>query len=245
MDCKLSILYEDSDVLVVNKRAGCIVHGDGRSNERTLADEVVAGHPDIKTVGEPWQALDGTTIYRPGIVHRLDRDTSGVMIVAKTQVSYESLKKQFQNREVIKTYRAFVYGNIKEDSGVIDKPIAKSRKDFRLWSAQPGARGRSREAVTEYSVLKRGEGVVYLELIPKTGRTHQLRVHLKAIHHPIVCDPLYAPNRPYLLGFARTALHAHTITFADQKGKSVSFAAPLPDDFSAALSEMEKTQQDS
>lgn len=235
---RLDSVYEDDRVLVINKPAGLVVHSDGRTNEITLADILLEAYPDTKNVGEPWTAPDGTVIYRPGIVHRLDRDTSGVLVIAKTQESYEYLKKQFQNRDIKKVYNAFVYGNIKEDSGVIDKPIGKSKKDFRQWSAQPGARGLQREAVTEFTVLKRGKDVVYLELRPKTGRTHQLRVHLKAIHHPIVCDALYAPHRSCLLGFERLALHARSITFSPNEGEERTIEAPLPGDFERGLADM-------
>lgn len=235
---KLPRIYEDEDVLVINKPAGLMVHGDGRTEEETLADYIVSEYPHLREVGEPWVNPDGSVIPRPGIVHRLDRDTSGVIVIAKTQESYEYLKKQFQEREIQKVYNAFAYGSIKEDVGVIDKPIAKSKKDFRMWSAQPGARGKSREALTEYKVIKRGTDVVFLELYPKTGRTHQLRVHLKAIHHPIVCDALYAPNRPCVLGFGRVALHAKRITFTLPNGQKRVCEADFPEDFEKALAEL-------
>jgi 23S rRNA pseudouridine1911/1915/1917 synthase len=233
---KIEILYENEDVLVVNKPAGLVVHADGRTKETTLADILLEIRPEIKEVGEPWTAQDGTVMYRPGIVHRLDRDTSGVLVVAKNQEAYLFLKKQFQEHTIQKVYNAFVYGNIKEDKGKIDKPIAKSKKDFRMWSAQPGARGEAREAVTEFKVLKRGGEYVYLELRPKTGRTHQLRVHLKAIHHPIVHDSLYAQNRPNLLGFSRLALHARAISFELPNHEKITVEAPFPEDFAKAIS---------
>ena len=234
----LDILYEDDRVLVINKPAGLVVHPDGRTKETTLADMLVETYPDMKMVGEPWTAPTGEVIYRPGIVHRLDRETSGVLVIAKTQESYEYLKKQFQDHTVKKVYNAFVYGNIKEDAGVIDKPIGKSKGDFRQWSAQPGSRGLHREAITEFTVLKRGADVAYLELRPKTGRTHQLRVHLKAIHHPILCDALYAPNRPSLLGFNRTALHARSITISLKEGEEKTFEAPFPEDFKEGIAQL-------
>ncbi len=231
----LDILYEDTGVLAVNKPAGLVVHSDGRTEEVTLADLLVEMYPKIKNVGEPWEDPKGKVIYRPGIVHRLDRDTSGVLLVAKDQKTYLYFKKQFQDRKISKTYHAFAYGNIKEDEGVIDKPIGKSKKDFRQWSAQPGARGTLREAVTEFKVLRRVDQYVFLELCPKTGRTHQLRVHLKAIHHPILCDNLYAPNRECGLGFDRLALHARSINFSTPDGKDHSIEAPYPEDFQKAL----------
>ena len=235
MDQELDILYEDKNLFVINKPAGLMVHSDGRTKERTLADILMEKYPEIKEVGEPWTTPAGENIYRPGIVHRLDRDTSGVLIIARDQETFLFLKEQFKKRNIKKKYHAFVYGNIKEDDGAIDKPIGKSKKDFRQWSAQPGSRGIQREATTEFTVLKRSGEYTYLELSPKTGRTHQLRVHLKAVHHPIVCDKLYAPNRPCALGFLRLALHARYIDFSDLKGKILTVEAPFPEDFRNAL----------
>ncbi len=238
MDQKLDILYKDKHLFVVNKPAGLMVHSDGRTKEKTLADILVEEYPDIKEVGEPWTTPAGEKIYRPGIVHRLDRDTSGVLIIARDQEMFLFLKEQFKERNIKKKYHAFVYGNIKEDEGTINKPIGKSRKDFRQWSAQPGNRGIQREAITEFKVLGRGGEYTYIELSPKTGRTHQLRVHLKATHHPIVCDKLYASNRPCMLGFSRLALHARYIAFPDPKGKIITVEAPLTEDFQIALARL-------
>jgi 23S rRNA pseudouridine1911/1915/1917 synthase len=180
-------------------------------------------------------------------VHRLDRETSGVLVIAKNQQSFEHLKAQFQNRETEKIYNTFVYGVIELPEGrteeVIDRPIGKSTKDFRMWSAQRGARGELREAVTEYKVLKvlekaqgnKENGYSYLEVKPKTGRTHQIRVHFKAINHPVVGDSLYAPKRGYALGFKRLALHSRMLTFKTIDNKTLSIEAPLPEDFENAL----------
>ena len=233
------IIFEDDALLVLNKPAGLMVHGDGRSDEATLADWLLEHYPDIKDVGEPWENQKGEVIYRPGIVHRLDRDTSGIMLVAKTQELFDYLKVLFQEHKIQKTYNAFAYGNLKEDIGIIDKPIGKSTQDFRQWSAMPGARGTKREAQTEFKVLDRKDGIVYLELKPKTGRTHQLRVHLKAIHHPIVCDKLYAKGKECLLGLGRVALHASLIEFQLPNGTEVVYKAQPPTDFENALAEMQ------
>ncbi len=236
---KPTIIFEDDDVLVINKPSGLVVHGDGRTKEATLADWVLETYPAMRDVGETGRAQDGEVILRPGIVHRLDRETSGVMILAKTQAAFEFLKVQFKERTAEKTYRAFVYGQPKEDEGEIDRPIGKSASDFRKYSAQRGARGVLRKAHTLWKVLVRfeedGEKYTYMELSPKTGRTHQLRVHLKAINLPIVCDELYAPKHECALGFARTALHAHTLTLTLPSGKLTTFEAPLPDDFMHAI----------
>lgn len=232
------VLYEDDRVLVINKPAGLMVHRDGRSDEITLAELIAKRYPDMKEVGEPWTAQGGDVIYRPGIVHRLDKETSGVLVIAKTQEAYLYLKEQFQERKIAKIYNAFAHGNIKEDEGVIDKPIGKSRSDFRRWSAQPGARGLFRDAVTEFTVVKRGKDAVFLELRPRTGRTHQIRVHLKAIHHPIIGDELYAPGRPRPLGLSRCALHARSITLALSESDIRTFETPLPEDMAQALAQL-------
>lgn len=226
---QLTILYEDADVLVVNKPAGLIVHADGRTNEPTLVDWLLEKYPNIKGVGEHDE------VERSGIVHRLDRETSGAMVVAKTQKAYDFLKKQFQSRNVEKIYNAFVYGRVKNDEGVIDRPIARSKRGGATWSATRGKKGKEREAVTEYKVLKRWDSYSFVELRPLTGRTHQLRVHLKAINYPVVCDKLYAPNRSCALGFNRLALHARSLTLALPSGEEIKIEAPYPKDFEKAL----------
>jgi 23S rRNA pseudouridine1911/1915/1917 synthase len=226
-----TILYEDNSLLVINKPAGLVVHSDGKTNEPNLVDWLLSKYPEIKNVGEPGRDSQGKEILRSGIVHRLDRDTSGVMLVCKTNEAFEYLKTQFKNKEIQKTYRAFVFGEIKNDKGVINRPIGRSSTDFRRWSAQRGARGEMREAVTEYKVLARGKGYSYLEVYPKTGRTHQIRVHLKAVNNPLVSDTLYTPNRENELGFKRLALHSYKIAFTDLNGEKKEVEAPLPNEF--------------
>lgn len=234
----IPILYQDSDIIAINKPAGLVIHADGRTEEATLTDWIAEQFPQTKGVGEPITLSSGEVIDRPGIVHRLDRDTSGVMLVALTQKGFEHLKAQFQDRTMEKKYNAFVYGIMKEEEGTIDRPIARSRKDFRLWSAQRGGRGEAREAVTDYTVLNRLEsiGATFIEASPQTGRTHQIRVHFKAISHPVVADPLYAPKQKPLLGFKRLALHARSITFKSLENKEITVEAPYPADFEFALS---------
>jgi len=239
------ILKEEADYLILDKPAGLIVHPDGRTKESTLCDFILDKYPEVEGVGEPMilkkDNEEGTLIDRPGIVHRLDRDTSGVILVARTQKGFEYLKKQFKGHLVQKTYHAFVYGNIKEDVFVIDSPIGKSRKDFRQWSANSNARGKIRDAVTDFKVLQRSSNkeTTLIEAKPKTGRTHQIRVHLHSIYHPIVADSLYAPARDTLLGFKRVALHAMNIEFIDLTGRNVSCDAEYPGDFKEAISVFE------
>jgi 23S rRNA pseudouridine1911/1915/1917 synthase len=243
----IPILYKSKDMIAINKPAGLVVHGDGRTEEKTLVDWIIEKYPDAKEVGEPIALTSGEAIHRPGIVHRLDRDTSGVMLVALTQEGFNHLKRQFQDRSLEKKYHAFVYGIMSEDDGVIDRPIARSRKDFRLWSAQRGGRGEARSAVTHYKVLNRiefkddaplADGATFIEASPKTGRTHQIRVHFKALNHPVVGDTLYAPKREPILGFKRLALHAREITFENMENEEITIQAPYPEDFSLALSKV-------
>jgi 23S rRNA pseudouridine1911/1915/1917 synthase len=257
------VLKEDRNFLIINKPAGLVVHPDGKTIEPTLCDWIVQNYPKIKGVGEPSKGSDGTLLDRPGIVHRLDRETSGVLVIAKTQESFEFLKQSFQTRDVQKTYNTFVWGLVKEDKGTIDRPIGRSKTDFKKWSAERFARGDLRPAVTDYKVLLRktftegeekggGEETVklspkdsknskiplnftFVEVYPKTGRTHQIRVHFKAINHPVVGDSLYAPNHPQMLGFKRLALHSRHISFTSLDGKRIEVEAPLPSDFQAAL----------
>ena len=235
----VEILYEDKDILAINKPSGLVVHSDGKTAEKTLVDWIILKYPKIKKVGESWTTPSGEIIYRPGIVHRLDRETSGVMLVAKTQKGFENLKKQFQEHKIEKVYHAFTYGEMKNDSGTIDRPIARSKKDFRMWSAQRGARGEPREAITDYKVITRANGYSFVHVFPKTGRTHQIRVHFKAINYPLVSDSLYAPKRKNerknRLGLERVALHSYGITFTDLKDKSHTVTAPYPGDFEKAF----------
>ncbi len=242
-----SIIFEDADVLVINKPAGLIVHSDGRTEEPSVASWVLEKYPALSEVGEAWQSPQGESVPRPGIVHRLDRDTSGVMILAKTPEAYTFLKEQFQDRTTEKTYRAFVYGHPSEDSGTIEAEIVRIRSTPPRWGVKREGEERThRAAVTDWRVLGRftdpqtGEKVGYMEASPKTGRTHQIRVHFKYMNHPVIADKLYAANQPPLLGFTRHALHALSLAITLPSGERRSFEAPLPKDFSAALESLEQ-----
>lgn len=237
MNMNISVLYEDDDVLVINKPSGLLVHNDGRSNEETVVDWFLSRAPEARGVGEEGFAQNGTLLERSGVVHRLDKDTSGVLILAKNQNVFVHLKEQFHDRHTKKEYRAFVYGTMKEKWGTIDRPIGRSSKDFRLRSAQRGAKGTLRDAVTDWELVGQNDVYAYLKLFPKTGRTHQIRVHLKAINRPVVCDELYAPEslrQSDNLGFTRLALHAHKITITLPSGEEATFIAPQPEDFENA-----------
>lgn len=242
----IEILFENDDVLVVNKPAGLFVHGDGVKTDSTLVDWFLERNPQSQGVGEPRIGRDNKEIERSGVVHRLDKDTSGVLVLAKNQVAFEYLKQQFKDRQVKKIYRAFVYGFVNERWGTIDRPIGRSARDFRLRSAERGAKGHLREAVTNWECIGKGEyegdSFSYMKLMPKTGRTHQLRVHLKAVDRPIVCDPLYAGKRVEQsnnLGLGRLALHAHELCLTLPGGSEERFIAPLPQDFIEAADRLE------
>ena len=248
----MEILHEDNNLLVINKPAGISVHRDGKVDEHTIAEMVLEHAPALIDVGEPLRIEHKgflIEIPKPGIVHRIDKDTSGVLVIAKTNEMFYELKDQFMNRTVSKTYHALVHGWPKEQHGTILEPIGRSRSDVRKWACGRSARGELREASTEYTVLARyssedredkGSGSTeidtcsYLEIHPKTGRTHQIRVHMKYINHPLVCDELYAPDKPHHLGFERLALHARNITITSQTGEQMTFEAPFPSDFAKA-----------
>ena len=230
----LPIIFENEELVAVNKPAGVITHPDGVTTEETVSDWFADRYPESRDVGEMQTLVDGTVITRPGVVHRLDRDTSGVLVLAKTKEAHTFLKEAFQSREAHKTYLAFVYGVPKEREGTISLAIGRSRKDFRLRSAQRMAKGRMREAETKYRVVGDIGTHALLEVMPLTGRTHQIRVHLKAIHHPVVCDSLYAPKHPCDLGFSRLGLHALRLDLPTKGGERLVLEAPLPEDLSAA-----------
>ena len=253
----VKILYEDSNILAIDKPSGIAVHADGRSREKTISDWVLKNYPKLRGVGEP-VTFNDKEIDRPGIVHRLDKETSGVLVIIKTKKAFTYFKKQFMNRQVKKTYHAIVSGFVKNDHGIINKPIGRSPKDFRRRLAGRGVRGELKEAITEYRVLKRFEApsyeissrltlkgsdatkkfhkttpskFSYLEIKPKTGRTHQIRVHMKFLNYPVACDSLYNPDKPCPVGFKRLALHAKSIEFKNLKGKTIKIESPLPKEF--------------
>ena len=225
---RIKTLYEDADFLVIDKPSGIFVH----------PSTVLRAGPGESTV------LDLMKKKYPGIQlsHRLDKETSGVLALAKNDKAHRFLKRQFQNREVKKTYLAIVSGWVKNDHGIINKPIGRSPADFRRRLAGRGVRGKIREAITEYKVSKRfedsGNKFSYLEIKPKTGRTHQIRVHMKFINHPVACDSLYNPKGACPAGFDRLALHARSIEFSAMggsasggKNKTIKVESPLPKKF--------------
>ena len=239
---KIRVLYEDSNILVIDKPSGILVHPVEKSGEKTILDLFKKKYSKLE------------------IVHRLDRETSGVMLLAKNSKAHEFLKRQFMEREVKKIYHTIVSGFVKNDHGIINKSIGRSPKDFRRRLSGRGARGELREAITEYKVLKRFTAscvqnfsrftlkgsdtdknfkhtapFTFLEIKPKTGRTHQIRVHMKYLNHPVACDSLYNPDAPCSKGFDRLALHAKSIEFKNLKGKIIKVESSLPKEFEKIL----------
>lgn len=258
---KLKILFEDKNILVIDKPAGIAVHADARTTDKdiTITDLILSYDKRIAKVGEPMEVEykgKKIKILRPGIVHRLDKETSGVLLVAKNQKNFDFLKEQFQNHKIKKVYKMFVYGYVSDPKaslltgkrGIINVPIGHSQKDIRAYTAGRGAREPLRDAVTEYIILNKftdtnddvekkevSHQYSYIEAYPKTGRTHQIRVHMRYINHPIVSDPLYRGAKEKALGMKRLALHAHFVTFSLPNGELKTVEAPLPTDFKKVI----------
>ena len=213
----LDILYEDEDLLVLNKTPGISMHPSGGILTGTLVNGLLYHVKDLSGIGG---------VGRPGIVHRLDKDTSGVLVVAKNDAAHVNLSNQFKNRKTKKRYVALVRGNVQLDNGRIELPIARRKKDVTKMGISFTDK-KKKEAITNYKVLKRFKDFTVLELFLETGRTHQIRVHLSHIGHPIVGDKLYGSSK----GLGRQALHAKTLGFFHPKtGKFMEFDTDLPKD---------------
>ncbi len=242
MNQKIDILFETKDYAVIQKPAGILVHADTHHDEETIVDWVLEKYPKSRTVGDTTVQQD-IKMNRSGIVHRLDRDTSGCLIITKNQLAYEYFKDLFKQRKIDKEYHAFVYGHVaipdvslaKSVKGLITAPVGRSREDIRMFQAQRGARGNLRKARTEYDIVKHfsvdDEPYTFIKFYPKTGRTHQVRVHAKYIHAPIVSDIIYSGKRQKKLDFHRHALHARKLHFFDMGGMEREIVAPYPQDF--------------
>jgi 23S rRNA pseudouridine1911/1915/1917 synthase len=237
----IEFLYEDEHIVVVNKPPGMVVHPAGRVTSETLVNALLFHVRDLQGVGG---------VLRPGIVHRLDKGTSGVMVVAKNDLAHEALVRQFKGREVKKTYLALVYGRVEGEAGAVTAPMGRhptDRKRFSLRTRQP------KEALTQWQVRERFEGITFVQVSPRTGRTHQIRVHMSSIGHPLLGDPLYAkerrlaqiedPNlRARIKALGRQALHASLLAFRHPAtGEPVEFTAPIPTDIEEILEALRGT----
>lgn len=221
------VIYENENFLAINKPAGLMVHGvriaEGKQRDRaaepTLVDWLMKKYPQVKTVGDD-------PAVRPGIVHRLDKDTSGIMLIPKTQEYFAYLKSLFQKHEIKKTYLAVVRGVPKNKEGMIDAPIGITNGSLKR---SIRSKKMAKEAVTEYKVLRAWESGALLQVNPKTGRTHQIRVHLASIGHPIVGDKLYGGRTSReRTATSRLMLHAASIEFRDRDGSRVHLSTEAP-----------------
>jgi 23S rRNA pseudouridine1911/1915/1917 synthase len=218
------LIFECDDYLVIEKPAGLVVHGSALARGETLVDQILKKYPEIRTVGDD--------PMRPGIVHRLDKDASGVMVIARTQSSFESLARQFKLRQVKKEYHILAYGHVQPAEGMIDLPIARSRQQYTRRAAGTGA---GRPSVTRY-VLERYIGPTSLVLVqPETGRTHQIRVHFFAKGNPIVGDSVYVSKKIKKIPAGRLMLHAEVLGFRDLSGEWREYTTPPDEDFGKVL----------
>ncbi len=228
----LSVIYEDEKIVVIDKQPGMVVHPAPGNLSHTLANALLGRYRRLST---------GTHPLRPGIVHRLDKDTSGCLVVAKDDVTHRKLADLFAGRSVLKEYRALVAGDVPNDDGEIITLIDRSRRDRKKMAVTAD---KGREAVTRYEVVERYGHATHVSAFPKTGRTHQIRVHMAHIGHPILGDRQYGhgkTERKLGLEVPRQMLHAHRISFDHpETGENIEFEAPLPDDFLDVISRLKK-----
>ena len=220
----LDIVFEDDDLLVVNKPRGMVVHPAAGNENGTLVNAL------LFHCGDSLSGING--VLRPGIVHRIDKDTSGLLIVAKNDFAHRHLAQQIKEHSFTRKYQAVVVGNLKEDQGTVNAPIGRHPTDRKKMAI---TLKNSREAVTHYRVLARYPGYTHVELTLETGRTHQIRVHMASLGHPVAGDPVYG-GKKYLTSLNGQCLHAFFIAFVHPRSRELlSFSAPLPDYFSDFL----------
>lgn len=225
---QLNILFEDNDVIVINKARGMVVHPAAGNYSGTLVNALLSHCDDLSGInGE----------IRPGIVHRLDKDTSGVMVAAKSDRAHVSLAQQIKDRTATRKYYAIVHGNVKEEQGIIDAPIGRHRIERKKMAV---SFENSKEAITRFRVVKRFGSYTLVECRLLTGRTHQIRVHMSYIGHPVVGDPVYGPKKKHF-SINGQALHAAELSFTHPvTGEALTFYAPIPDDMQQILSSLER-----
>jgi 23S rRNA pseudouridine1911/1915/1917 synthase len=218
------VIYEDSDMLVVHKPAGMLAHSDEHHLEGSLLQEVRKQYPEAE------------------LAHRLDKDTSGLLMVAKDHATYEYCKALFQKRAIRKTYKALVVGRVVKNEGVINLPIGRSTQDFRKRVASPVGGAGFREAETTWNIRERYEEYTLLEAHPKTGRTHQIRSHMASIGHPVACDKLYGGKRYKCpAGLTRQFLHASGLEFTARRGERIRLEVDMPEDLKNTLKTLKQS----
>ncbi len=234
---KIKIISETNNFLVINKPAGLLVHSTGKNQEEiNLVHWLLKKYPEIKSV---WDKKNKTGKLRPGIVHRLDRDVSGLMVIAKNQKIFDLLKKQFQDRKIKKIYTTLAYGQIEPAYGTINRPIARSKKTG-LMIAKSTPDAKAKEAITEFEVIKKFINYTLLKITLKTGRTHQIRVHLKSIGHSVVGDILYQTRdqkkkKKKKINLDRIFLCATELGFKDLDKSLQKFKIGLPKELTNIL----------
>lgn len=227
----LDIIYEDADIIVVNKPRGMVVHPAAGNWSGTLVNAL------MYHCGDSLSGINGE--HRPGIVHRIDKDTSGLLVVAKNDAAHQSLAAQIAAHTAYRGYEAIVVGSPRLDEGTIDKPIARHKTDRKKMAVIEGGR----EAVTHYTVLKRYRGYTHMSFQLETGRTHQIRVHMASIGHPIIGDPVYGLKKDRFSEIGGQCLHASKLTLSHPKtGEIMNFFASLPPYFTYILGKLEKMQ---
>jgi len=226
----LDIIYEDDDVVVLNKARGMVVHPAPGNYTGTLVNALLYHCSNLSGIN---------SAIRPGIVHRLDKDTSGIMIVAKNDAAHISLSQQIQSKTAVRTYLAVVRGNIKTDSGTIETQIARDKADRKKMAV---VKEGGRDAITDYEVLERFGKYTLVRCKLRTGRTHQIRVHMEYLGYPLVGDPKYSPMKtPF--GIKGQALHSHTLEFTHPRtGERMKFEAPLPEDMHKIITRLHNGQ---
>lgn len=226
----LDIIYEDDDVVVLNKARGMVVHPAPGNYTGTLVNALLYHCSNLSGIN---------SAIRPGIVHRLDKDTSGIMIVAKNDAAHISLSQQIQSKTAVRTYLAVVRGNIKTDSGTIETQIARDKTDRKKMAV---VKEGGRDAITDYEVLERFGKYTLVRCKLRTGRTHQIRVHMEYLGYPLVSDPKYSPMKtPF--GIKGQALHSHTLEFTHPRtGERMKFEAPLPEDMHKIITRLHNGQ---
>lgn len=228
---KLDIIFENDDVIVINKPAGLLVHPTESSNELTLIDSILQHDASIKKVGDSSE--------RPGIVHRLDRDASGTMIIAKTQNAFDHLKNQFKNRLVEKNYIALVHGVLSEPVKTITLSISRQKQGGRM-AAKPESQG-GRIAITHYELIEQFPHHALIDARIETGRTHQIRAHMFALGHPVAGDRLYRSKQFKIMDIGRLFLHANSLSLTLPNGERKTFESKLPNELKQVLEKIPKT----